>query len=127
MCRNDPVHLQESKVSEAKHRSTTVIPSNVLELMESVGPTRAAKLLGVSTTTLYSARTRGYVSKVIEIAAEGALRQPVKRIVGTSHEPKPAAEPKPEATVVCLIEVGKSKLHVIENVAKMIGAPLLTN
>jgi hypothetical protein len=127
----------QSKDQKSESRRATVPPVKVLELMNVMGPGRAARALGVSTTTLYSGRNRGYVSKVLEVAADGALRSSVARLakpapmVGTAPaKPAEVTEPaprptRPDPTVICLVEVHKSKAHLIAEVAKALGAEYL--
>lgn len=48
-------------------------PTALLKLMELVGPAEAKRLIGVTPQTMYRARDAGVVSKVVEVAAQGAL------------------------------------------------------
>ena len=112
----------------------SVAPDKTLMLMKSLGPTRAAQALGVSTTTLYKARATGEVSKVLEIAAEGALSGTLSHsLARTVTEPEAPAPAAPEAVkwpsvaikepmALCLVEVPRAKLSMIERLAKALGA-----
>lgn len=104
------------------HRGQFVQPRNTIALMDALGATRAARELGVSTTLLYTARKEGEVAAVVEKAAEGAMSTPLSS--KPSPLPKPAPMPR-EDTVLCLIEVGKSKQHVIEKLAEQLKASIL--
>lgn len=107
-----------------QHRGQYVPPVSTVALMEALGATRAARTLGVSTTLLYTARKEGEVSKVVEKAAEGALRAPLAKAAKPAPEPKLPAEPVPahEETALVLIEVSKSKAPVLERMARGLGA-----
>ena len=71
--------------STARTKGAVVPPIHTLRLMDVVGPTRAARDLGTSTTTLYKAQKHKLVSRVIEVAAEGVLRS-----IGTTSGSAPS-------------------------------------
>lgn len=118
---------------QTQHRGTFVAPDNTMKLMHSLGATRAADVLGVSTTLLYTARQKREVSKVVEVAAAGALKAPLSRLAANDPKPEltpPAAVPKApaaEPVVLVLIEVAESKVPVVEKLAKALRAPMLTS
>lgn len=115
----------------ANHRGQFVAPENTLALMDTLGASRAARALGVSTTLLYTARKDNAVSKVVEVAAAGALNG----AVGVTLAPKPTASKlsvemataeAPPVRVV-LLEVAEAKLPIIQRLAKSLGAPILVD
>jgi hypothetical protein len=124
----NPAAIQETKMSVAvRQKGDATEPVETLNLMRHLGVTRASRLLGVSTTTLYHARTTGLVSRVIEVAAGGAMRSiamqrpPAK--LGVQEKPAPSTV----QTVVVLLEVEATQVPVVERFAKALNAPLLTS
>lgn len=115
------------------HRGHFVAPDKTMQLMASLGATRAAEILGVSTTLLYTARQHNEVSKVVEVAAAGALKAPLGRLAANDPRPEPTpptAAPKvptPEPVALVLMEVAHSKLPVVEKLAKALHAPILVS
>lgn len=107
----------------AARRGETVKPSSTVRLMQAIGTSRASRALGVSATTLHKARKLGQVSRVIEVAAEGALR-------GVPVQPEPPTRITPvspkEGTVVYLLEVSASKSEVVEKLAEALDATLIS-
>jgi hypothetical protein len=100
------------------HRQT-VEPTNVVKLMEALGPTRAAARLGVSTTLLHKSRKEGEVNKVVETAAAYALE----------HVAEKPAIPAPRAVrgkeSLFLIAVPTDKAETLQRVASALGAELV--
>lgn len=107
---------------QINHRSQQTAPQNTIALMDALGATRAARAIGVSTTLLYTARSKGSVSKVVEKAAEGALRGSLVRTAKPVATPAPEPQAQPEETALILIEAQKSKVRVIEKMATQLGA-----
>lgn len=104
------------------HRRNTVPPVHLAQLMSTIGPTRAAQQLGVSTTMLHKARKENEVTRVVEVAAEsilGHLPNPAPVKVARS-----AAPPPPDA--MFLIAVSRDKAPVIEKMAEILGAELVS-
>lgn len=60
-------------MNHGRQKGEFVTPKAILTLMDQEGPTRAAKELGVSTTTLFKARRGGQVSRAYEVAARTIL------------------------------------------------------
>lgn len=113
----------------ANHRGQFVTPTKTLALMDTLGASRAARAIGVSTTLLYTARKENEVSKVVEVAAEGALNGTVGVTLApkaTVAPTKPAAETPPAVRVV-LLEVAENKLPMVQKLAKSLGAPILVD
>lgn len=104
---------------DATRRGETMKPNAVFKLIDTVGASRAARLLGVSTTTLQTARHKGEISKVIEIAAAGLLRDIVT--AGGS-----SAARQPVATAVFLLEVREDQVPAVEMFAKAFQATLVS-
>jgi hypothetical protein len=103
------------KRKPARRKGEVVTPDRLLQLIDAVGVTRSAKLLGVSTTTLHKARKPGAVcSRVHEVAADGALRA-----LG-HNEPR-----QPDATHLVLMEYDAAKDGLVAQFSQMIGAKLL--
>lgn len=119
-------------------KGETAEPVNVLNLMEKIGVTKAAKETGTSTTTLHKARQNGIVSKTIEVAARSVLDHLGDS--GTLTAPRPVtAQPTltqpitprtqrtvpntEEATTVVLMEIPTSREALLRRVAEqMFGA-----
>ena len=107
-------------------KGETVVPINTLRLMEWVGPSRASRLLGVSTTTLHKTRTANRVSKVIEVAAEGALLKMEPRPTPVPLGLTPMAVTKPTNSMdVLILEADVARLAMIERLAVKLGATVI--
>lgn len=102
-------------------KGDTVPPINTLKFMETIGPTAASRKLGVSTTTLHKARKAHLVSKVIEVAATGELRNLGEQVMSA---PSVQAEPQSGMTMV-MLAFEASKKQIVEQFAHMIGATVL--
>lgn len=108
-------------------------PVKTLELMATVGPTRAAKALGVSTTTLHKARRTMEVSKIVEVAASGLLKQPapVQRAAEAHMEmksfaPSPAAQRRHQEEMMFVISVAADKAPVVRRFMEMLDAEIIS-
>lgn len=128
-----------------KHRGETVPPVNILKLVSTLGVTGASRAIGVSTTTIQTARKKNEASKVIEIAAAGVLTgiangilngkglseaapKPTHVAAGEVLNPPPARAPMvPHISghVVFLLEAPREKVVLLEHFAKAIGAQLI--
>lgn len=93
-----------------RNKGEVVPAEDTLRLMTTVGPSRAARYLGVSTTTLHKARNSQEVSKVIEVASAGVLR-------GLSAEPTKHLD-------TFILEVEHHKTPLVEKFAEMVSARL---
>ncbi len=110
------------ETASVREKGETVSPVKTMQLLSVMGVSRAARALGVSTTTLHKVRKNNLVSKVIEVASEGELR----RIADESGSPGAITAPQPrEETVAFLLEVGVSKRDVVEQMARIIGAKII--
>lgn len=117
----------------ARLRGETTTPANLQKLVETKGVTKAAKDLGISTTTIHKARITGAVSKVIEIAAEGLLRHATPPSLGTRPGPATRRASVSEvsdlnanhATTLYLIEVPIGSAPLVEKFAERLGAHML--
>jgi len=103
------LHIVERKKGEA------VKPLATMKLYDAVGPTKAAKLIGTSTTTLYKARSNNHVSKVIELAAESKLKE-------LDMEPALHTNGAAQESVLMLLEAPSDKARIIERLCKALGA-----
>ena len=101
-------------------KGETVAPIKTLQLMSVMGVSRTSRELGVSTTTLHKARKHNLVSRVIEVAADGKLRE----ISGSANNANPSA-PQHEAKAAFLLEVDSSKRSLVEQFAAMLGGKLI--
>lgn len=112
-------------VTQLSTRRKMVEPINVLQLMKTVGPTRAADKLGVSTTLLHKARKEGGVNQVIEIAATNVLEH-----LADALPPAPRPAPQPRAVrgkeVLFLVAVPADKVDTLQRIALAIGAELVS-
>lgn len=120
--------------SNTRKRGQSVPAHFTVQLMDALGPTRAHKALGVSTTALYKARKTGYVPKVLEVAAEGALKASVRKVATGTDAPPPRANPlrdkaapKPAPaptgeTALFLVEVPADKAETVERLVSRFGA-----
>lgn len=137
-------NLKETTVTQlGKHRGETVPPVNILKLVSTLGVTGASRAIGVSTTTIQTARKKNEASKVIEIAAAGVLTgiangilngkgmmepapKPTHVAAGEVLNPPKAAVHLPAAgSVVFLVEAPRDKVTLLEYFAKSIGAQLM--
>lgn len=102
-------------------RGEAVEPKSTATLMKEMGPSRASRILGVSTTTLHKAIKLGEVSRVIEVAAEGALAR---------HPRVPAKLPQPVAVKrspnrMYLVEVPQAASELLEKLTDAVGGTFL--
>ena len=104
-------------------KGETAKPVKLLQLIETMGVTRTARHLGISTTTIHKARRHNIVSRVIEIAAANVLRELLGEADGEAVSK--AAASSEEATVSYLLIVARSKADVVEKFAKAIAATLV--
>lgn len=88
--------------------------NDTLKLLQFLGVTKAARALGVSTTTLHKARNEGVVSKVIEVAAGAVLSD------------TPNIKMTPDERLLILIEAPKSRAAVVERVLKALNVEFTT-
>lgn len=91
-------------------------PVSLLRLMNQIGPSRTARSVGVSTTTLYKARKTNKVAKVIETAAAGVLAQ-------EADIPLPKEAKVPDLTAF-IIEIPPDKVDIVTRFVEMAGAKL---
>lgn len=103
-------------VEAPSRKGETAKPQHTLELMTALGPTRAAKLLGTSTTTLYKAQRSGVVSKVIEVAAEAKMHELSGPEIGQQSGKK-----------LFLASVDQDKSEIAEKMLRALGAEFLTD
>ncbi len=101
------------------HRQT-VQPTNVVRLMEAVGPTRAAAKLGVSTTLLHKSRKEGEVNKVVETAATYALDH-----LADAAASLPQARAQRGGESLFLIAVPTAKAKTLQRMVSALGAELV--
>ena len=106
-------------------KGETVPPVSVLKLMDAVGPSRASRLLGVSTTTLHKVRKHGLVSKVIEVAAHGALRDIGGIQNGHTTSSLPPATTHGSNTGVLILEADPAQMGTIERIVASLGARVI--
>lgn len=120
--------------STARQKGETVKPNATTKLVERDGVTKAAKALGVSTTTLHKARNQHVVSKVVEVAAAGILKYNVAAEDDTRSFSPPdrpvAIERVPNLnpsldTTLYLLEVPSDKVPIVERFAEAIHAHVL--
>ena len=80
-------------------------------------------------TTLYKARSTGEVSKVLEIAAEGALGGTLGHALANeaANDKHAPAKAPAQDMAICLVEVPRSKLVLVEQLVRAIGARCITD
>jgi hypothetical protein len=128
-----------------RHKGEYVRPTKTLELMGQHGPTRAAQMLGVSTSRLHKARREMKVSKIVEVAANALLKGPATRAELLSSEvapvaseprglpleqvsfaPTPAAQQRHQDETMFLISVPTEKAELVKRFAEMLDAECLS-
>lgn len=101
-------------------------PNAVLALMDKIGPTKAAKEIGTSTTTLYKARKSSKVSRVFEVAAQGILAHngaaPKAEAPKKRGRPVTAKHAGNGKTELMLLEVPAGRAEFVRRVAEKVGA-----
>lgn len=106
-------------------RGEAVEPKATATLMKEMGPSRASRILGVSTTTLHKAIKLGEVSRVIEVAAEGALvrhpRVPPAKLSAALVTQQGNRVPKR----MYLVEVPQNASELLEKLAAAVGGTFL--
>lgn len=102
-----------------------VAPVKTLQLMDILNVSRTARELGVSTTTLHKAKKSNMVSRVIEVAAEGKLREITQQATGESGGHSAPATMQRGQTEVFLLEVDRSKRDMVVKFAEMMGGKLI--
>lgn len=108
------------KVKDPAERTKgeTVPPTKTLRLMDTIGASRTSRMLGVSTTTLFKAKKFGFVSRVIEVAAEGAL-------ASLAGPPTTTTLGVPAKRQAFLVEVDESKREAFLKLASALGAEVI--
>lgn len=105
--------------AHAPGRRNIVPPTNTVNLMKAVGPTRAAAMIGVSTTLLHKAKKDNEINQVIETAASYVLE----------HLSSPV--PTVQARVVrgndalFLLAVPAEKADTVQRMAAALGGELV--
>jgi len=102
-------------------KGETVPPVNTLRLLDSVGASRASRMLGVSTTTLHKARKHQLVSRVIEVAAAGQVAA-----LGDTVLKAPAKRRDEAIKALFLIEIPQDKVKVMQRLAEALDAELVS-
>lgn len=112
-------------------KGETCDPVKTLQLVATLGVTKAAKELGVSTTTLHKARRGLTVSKVVEMAATGLLvkhapkrpanAQPAAVAEMASFAPTPEAEQR-HRDALFVIAVDAEKAPLVRRFAELLDA-----
>lgn len=112
-----------------ERKGEAVPPVNLLKLMEAVGPSRASRELGVSTTTLHKAKKYGLVSKSIEVAARAVLLDFAGETAALVADVAPAPATRPtrleRRAATFMLEVDPDKAELVEKFADMVQAKLL--
>jgi hypothetical protein len=133
------MHVKERIMQVQHRRRGKSVPAHfTVQLMDAIGPTRAHNALGVSTTALYKARRTGQVAKVLEVAAEGALKSSLRKVAtGTDTAPArqnplkykaaptPPLPPPGDDTALFLVEVPADKRDIVERVVRQFGAVIV--
>jgi hypothetical protein len=111
--------------SQERQKGDVTDPIKTIQLIDAVGVSRASRSLGVSTTTLHKARKPGAkVSRVIEVAAAGALREIGGEPISAELATFVASVPR-SATKAFLLEVDADKASTVEQFAKMVHGKLI--
>lgn len=119
-------------------KGETVKAVAFMQLDKQIGPTKAAKAIGISGTTLYKARTAGRVSRAYEVAANGILSNPTAleaarrgdmEMLNAALSGPAQASPSPQlhaasadGKTVLIISVPNNKADLLRTVAKQFGA-----
>lgn len=116
--------------STARSRGEVAVPKATADLVIRDGVTKAARALGVSTTTLHKARVSNEVSKVVEVAAAGLLgyNSSTERRSFSSSEATVRQVPNLNTaldTELFLVEVPADKAPLVEKFAEMVHATIL--
>lgn len=98
---------------KARVKGEITTPRALLTLMDNIGPTKAAKEIGTSTTTLYKAKKSMKVSRAFEIAAAGVLAE---------HKQEPAKQNGNGKTELMLLEVPAGRAELVRRIAEKVGA-----
>lgn len=127
-------HKARPPARKVERKGEAVIPTNLLRLMDAVGPSRASRELGVSTTTLHKAKKANLVSKSIEVAARAVLRDVVGELSELAQVPVEVAQParpvgqqrhEVAETSMLLIEVPADKAGMVRRVVEMAHGKLI--
>lgn len=103
-------------------KGETVPPIKTLQLMAAIGVSKTARTLGVSTTTLHKARNHNLVSRVIEVASAGALREiGAGEATGMASPAMTDGEAR-RGKAAIVLEVDPSQEPALDSFAKAIGA-----
>jgi hypothetical protein len=104
-----------------------VPPDYVLRLMEHVGPTAAAKMIGTSPGTLHKARSANIVTRPFEMAARGIWHEEGYEALAPPAEDRTAdlgaavLAPTGEGIVTFLVAVPGDKSTVMREAIKAMG------
>lgn len=118
-------------------KGTVVAPEYILRLMEEVGPTKAAALIGTLPGTLHKARKANAVTKSFEVAARGVWHEQGFAAAGetapagprttdlTSAAPTP--DPASDGVALLLIQVPRERAPMLQRAAEHLGALILSH
>ena len=106
-------------------KGETVAPVAVLKLLDEIGPARASRKLGISTTTLYKARNSGVVSKSIELAARAVMDTSGSTPAPSNNHAATRAKTTDEERTVVVMELPNSKVELIRRVAEKFGGEIV--
>lgn len=100
-------------------RRNIVPPINVVKVMDAVGPTRAAALIGVSTTLLHKAKKDNEINHVVETAASFVLEHL------STPLPPVQARVTHGADALFLLAVPAEKVPTAQRMAAALGGELV--
>lgn len=106
-------------MNHSRQKGEFVTPKAILSLMDQVGPTKAAKELGVSTTTLYKARRGGEVSRAYEVAAAAILG--LERPIAAARAVRAASVERE----LLMFEVPKDKEDLVRRAVRSLGGEVV--
>lgn len=111
---------------QSRTKGLTVPPVMLRRLIEAITMAKTARELGVTTTTLHRSLNANAVSKVIEVAAEGKLREhagDAAAAAGLTPNGRDFAL-RSGHTAMLLMEVDTDKLEAMEKLVQAMGAKL---
>lgn len=129
-----PTAATRTKATPKKIRvkGDTVEPMYALHLMERIGPTAAAKAIGVTPGTLHKARNNKAISRAFEVAAKGIWiadgygeAVPLPAIPRTPDLGAAVAAPTAEGTLLMLVQVPRERASMLLKTAEMLGATVV--
>lgn len=132
--RQPTVAARAAKPRKARTKGALVKPDYFLRLKDFIGPSAAARAMGISAGTIHKGVKAGMVSKSHEVAAQGIwvtegygdiAPPPQPEIPRTANLGDAVAAPTSEGVILMLVQVPKGNASMLLKTAEMLGATVV--